>query len=182
MIIPINVTNALSRFPTKQVLTPMKYNGEMSASLGTCKFCCREIEPSSTTVFEFVVVGDDFNGTNGSKSGGIKTCVCLSCYEASRPCCKWCKEPLHKAPTVKGQDVHRDCFMKYENKHGDRCHVCKELLWEEDKIGGFQRRTHMLKALSLGAKACSGGRLYLYALAAGGKQVLREQLKSIKLN
>ena len=132
---------ALSRFPTKQVLTPMKYNGEMSASLGTCKFCCREIEPSSTTVFEFVVVGDDFNGTNGSKSGGIKTCVCLSCYEASRPCCKWCKEPLHKAPTVKGQDVHRDCFMKYENKHGDRCHVCKELLWEEDKIGGFQRRT-----------------------------------------
>ena len=27
----------------------------------------------------------------------------------------------------------------------------------------------MLKALSLGAKACSGGRLYLYALAAGGQ-------------
>ena len=27
----------------------------------------------------------------------------------------------------------------------------------------------MLKALSLGAKACSGGRLYLYALAAAGQ-------------
>ena len=31
------------------------------------------------------------------------------------------------------------------------------------------RGTHMLKALSLGAKACSGGRLYLYALAAAGQ-------------
>ena len=27
------------------------------------------------------------------------------------------------------------------------------------------RGTHVLKALSVGAKACSGGRLYLYALA-----------------
>jgi L-lactate dehydrogenase (cytochrome) len=34
--------------------------------------------------------------------------------------------------------------------------------------GGIQRGTHVLKALSLGAKACSGGRLYLYALAAAG--------------
>lgn len=35
--------------------------------------------------------------------------------------------------------------------------------------GGIQRGTHILKALSLGAKACSGGRLYLYALAAAGQ-------------
>jgi L-lactate dehydrogenase (cytochrome) len=35
--------------------------------------------------------------------------------------------------------------------------------------GGIQRGTHVLKALSLGAKACSGGRLYLYALAAAGQ-------------
>ena len=34
--------------------------------------------------------------------------------------------------------------------------------------GGVQRGTHILKALSIGAKACSGGRYYLYALAAGG--------------
>ena len=33
--------------------------------------------------------------------------------------------------------------------------------------GGIRRGTHVLKALSLGAKACSGGRMYLYALAAG---------------
>lgn len=35
--------------------------------------------------------------------------------------------------------------------------------------GGIRRGTHVLKALSAGATACSGGRLYLYALAAGGE-------------
>jgi L-lactate dehydrogenase (cytochrome) len=35
--------------------------------------------------------------------------------------------------------------------------------------GGITRGTHILKALSVGAKACSGGRLYLYALAAAGQ-------------
>ena len=36
--------------------------------------------------------------------------------------------------------------------------------------GGIRRGTHVLKALSLGAKACSGGRMYLYALAVGGQK------------
>jgi len=35
--------------------------------------------------------------------------------------------------------------------------------------GGIRRGTHVLKALSVGAKACSGGRWYLYALAAAGQ-------------
>jgi L-lactate dehydrogenase (cytochrome) len=35
--------------------------------------------------------------------------------------------------------------------------------------GGIMRGSHVLKALSVGAKACSGGRLYLYALAAAGQ-------------
>ena len=35
--------------------------------------------------------------------------------------------------------------------------------------GGIRRGTHVLKALSVGAKACSGGRMYLYALAAAGQ-------------
>lgn len=34
--------------------------------------------------------------------------------------------------------------------------------------GGIRRGTHVLKALALGATACSGGRMYLYALAAAG--------------
>lgn len=35
--------------------------------------------------------------------------------------------------------------------------------------GGVRRGTHVLKALAAGAKACSGGRMYLYALAAAGQ-------------
>lgn len=35
--------------------------------------------------------------------------------------------------------------------------------------GGITRGTHVIKALSAGATACSGGRLYLYALAAAGQ-------------
>ena len=35
--------------------------------------------------------------------------------------------------------------------------------------GGIRRGTHILKALSVGAKAVSGGRAYLYALAAAGQ-------------
>lgn len=42
--------------------------------------------------------------------------------------------------------------------------------------GGIRRGTHVLKALALGATACSGGRLYLYALAAAGTAGVRRAL------
>ncbi|MEO0400650.1 MAG: alpha-hydroxy acid oxidase [Pseudomonadota bacterium] len=46
--------------------------------------------------------------------------------------------------------------------------------------GGVQRGTHVLKALSVGAKACSGGRLYLYALAAAGEAGVARALQNIR--
>ena len=46
--------------------------------------------------------------------------------------------------------------------------------------GGIHRGTHMLKALSLGAKACGGGRLYLYALAAAGEAGVEKALNIYK--
>ena len=45
--------------------------------------------------------------------------------------------------------------------------------------GGIQRGTHVLKALSLGAKACSGGRWYLYALAGAGRQGVERALTNM---
>ncbi len=39
--------------------------------------------------------------------------------------------------------------------------------------GGIRRGSHILKALAAGATACSGGRLYLYALAAAGEPGVR---------
>ena len=46
--------------------------------------------------------------------------------------------------------------------------------------GGIRRGTHVLKALSLGAKACSGGRMYLYALAAGGQKGVEKAMTNMK--
>jgi L-lactate dehydrogenase (cytochrome) len=46
--------------------------------------------------------------------------------------------------------------------------------------GGIRRGTHVLKALSLGAKACSGGRFYLYALAAAGEAGVERTLGNLR--
>ena len=46
---------------------------------------------------------------------------------------------------------------------------------------GIQRGTHVLKALSMGAKAVGGGRFYLYALAAAGQDGVERALELMKL-
>lgn len=46
--------------------------------------------------------------------------------------------------------------------------------------GGIRRGTHVLKALAVGAKACSGGRLYLYALAAAGQAGVEKTLANFR--
>jgi len=46
--------------------------------------------------------------------------------------------------------------------------------------GGVQRGTHVLKALSVGAKAVSGGRYYLYALAAAGQAGVSRALGNMR--
>jgi L-lactate dehydrogenase (cytochrome) len=46
--------------------------------------------------------------------------------------------------------------------------------------GGVRRGSHILKALSLGATAVSGGRLYLYALAAAGQPGVERALGLLK--
>jgi len=46
--------------------------------------------------------------------------------------------------------------------------------------GGVRRGTHVIKALCSGASAASGGRLYLYALAAAGQQGVERALAILK--
>ena len=46
---------------------------------------------------------------------------------------------------------------------------------------GIQRGTHVLKALSLGAKAVGGGRFYLFALAAAGQVGVERALELMRL-
>jgi len=46
--------------------------------------------------------------------------------------------------------------------------------------GGIRRGTHVLKALALGAKACSFGKGYLFALGAAGQQGVEAILQKMK--
>lgn len=46
--------------------------------------------------------------------------------------------------------------------------------------GGVRRGTHVLKAIAKGATACSGGRMYLYALAAGGSAGVERAMTLLK--
>jgi len=46
--------------------------------------------------------------------------------------------------------------------------------------GGIRRGTHILKAIAAGATACSGGHMYLYALAAGGQPGVEKALGNLK--
>ena len=46
--------------------------------------------------------------------------------------------------------------------------------------GGIRRGTHIVKALAMGANACSIGRGYLYALAAGGEAGVDRALRLLR--
>ena len=49
-----------------------------------------------------------------------------------------------------------------------------------EEISNISGGPKLLKALSLGAKACAGGRLYLYALAAAGQAGVERALGQYK--
>ena len=78
----------------------------------------------------------------------------------------------HGGRQLDGSRSPFDQLEEIVNAVGDKIDVICE--------GGIRRGTHILKALSLGAKACSGGRMYLYALAAGGQKGVERALSNLK--
>ncbi|MEC9140946.1 MAG: alpha-hydroxy acid oxidase [Chloroflexota bacterium] len=74
----------------------------------------------------------------------------------------------HGGRQLDGQRSNFDQLAEIVDAVGDKVDVICE--------GGIQRSTHMLKALSMGAKAVAGGRLYLYALAAAGQSGVERAL------
>ena len=67
----------------------------------------------------------------------------------------------HGGRQLDGSRAPFDQLAEIVDAVGDRIEVICD--------GGVRRGTHVLKALSMGAKAAAGGRLYLYALAAAGQ-------------
>ncbi|HET7608310.1 MAG TPA: alpha-hydroxy acid oxidase [Gammaproteobacteria bacterium] len=65
-----------------------------------------------------------------------------------------------------------DVLKEIVDAAGDRLEVILD--------GGVRRGTHILKALALGARACSAGRPHLYGLGAGGEAGVHQALKILK--
>ena len=74
----------------------------------------------------------------------------------------------HGGRQLDGSPASLDCLPPIRDAVGDSLELIVD--------GGVRRGTHVLKALSLGAKAVSGGRLYLYALAAAGQEGVERAL------
>ncbi len=67
----------------------------------------------------------------------------------------------HGGRQLDGAAAPIDCLGAMREAVGDKLELIVD--------GGIRRGTHVLKALALGANACSIGRAYLYGLAAGGQ-------------
>jgi L-lactate dehydrogenase (cytochrome) len=67
----------------------------------------------------------------------------------------------HGGRQLDGSRAPFDQIAEIADAVGDRMEIILD--------GGVRRGTHVLKALAAGATACSGGRMYLYALAAAGQ-------------
>lgn len=78
----------------------------------------------------------------------------------------------HGGRQLDGSRAPFDALAEIVDAVGDKIEVICD--------GGITRGTHVLKALSVGAKACSGGRLYLYALAAAGEDGVARALALLR--
>jgi L-lactate dehydrogenase (cytochrome) len=65
-----------------------------------------------------------------------------------------------------------DCVARIRDAVGDKLELIVD--------GGVRRGTHIIKALALGANACSIGRPYLYGLASGGQRGVERALGLLK--
>ena len=78
----------------------------------------------------------------------------------------------HGGRQLDGSRAAFDQLAEIVDAVGDRIDVIMD--------GGVQRGTHVLKALSLGAKAVGLGRYYLFPLAAGGQPAVERALAMLK--
>ena len=78
----------------------------------------------------------------------------------------------HGGRQLDGSRAPFDQLIEIVDAVGDKIEVILE--------GGIRRGSHVLKALGLGAKACSFGKGYLFALAAAGQQGVETILQKMK--
>jgi len=78
----------------------------------------------------------------------------------------------HGGRQLEGSPAPVDCIAAVADALRDRLEIICD--------GGIRRGTHIVKALALGANACSIGRAYLYPLAAGGQPAVERGLDLLR--
>jgi isopentenyl diphosphate isomerase/L-lactate dehydrogenase-like FMN-dependent dehydrogenase len=78
----------------------------------------------------------------------------------------------HGGRQLDGSRASFDQLAEIVDAAGDRIDVLMD--------GGVQRGSHVLKALSVGAKAVGIGRYYLFPLAAGGETAVERALRFLR--
>ena len=78
----------------------------------------------------------------------------------------------HGGRQLEGAPAPVDCVTAIRDEVGDALELIVD--------GGIRRGIHIIKALALGADACSIGRPYLYGLAAGGQAGVERALHILK--
>jgi len=78
----------------------------------------------------------------------------------------------HGGRQLEGSPAPVDCIADIADALRDRLEIICD--------GGIRRGSHIVKALALGANACSIGRAYLYPLAAGGEAGVARGLKLLR--
>ncbi len=78
----------------------------------------------------------------------------------------------HGGRQLEGAPAPVDCIPALRDAVGDDLELIVD--------GGVRRGTHVIKAIALGANACSIGRPYLYGLAAGGQAGVERALEILK--
>ena len=77
----------------------------------------------------------------------------------------------HGGRQLEGAPAPVDCVAPIRDAVGDELELIVD--------GGIRRGTHIIKALALGADACSIGRAYLYGLASGGQAGVEKALNML---
>jgi len=78
----------------------------------------------------------------------------------------------HGGRQLDGAPSPFECLAEIADAVGDRAEIILD--------GGVRRGSHVLKALAMGANACSIGRGYLYPLAAGGEAGVTHALSRLR--
>ena len=78
----------------------------------------------------------------------------------------------HGGRQLDGAPAPIDCLLPMRDAVGDQLELIVD--------GGIRRASHIIKALAMGADACSIGRAYLFGLAAGGERGVVRALTLLK--